>query len=189
MLETLRRNGFADIAHRLAEEYQDFATLVSLCNKEKIYPPSENPNAELIREYVEKYKEQFTDRLFTWYIQHGISIVCVRLCLAHKVLGEVRVLFEQEGELGPYIQKYFQEHDNLGISWLHHLQREDYEATSVTLLKDAEQSTNLGAKHVGGPILVFISLNAISLVDVEHRKTCLHCPSSTFSVGCQRASA
>lgn len=65
--------GHATVAYDLAEHYQDFATLVALCNTnpKEIYPPSANPNAERIQSYIFKYKEDFAKELLQWYIQHG----------------------------------------------------------------------------------------------------------------------
>ena len=59
-------------AFQLAEEYRDFRSLVDLCNSTPpIYPSSSNVNSGRIQRYIEKYKEEFTDELYLWYIEHG----------------------------------------------------------------------------------------------------------------------
>ncbi|KAJ3533367.1 hypothetical protein NM688_g7291 [Phlebia brevispora] len=72
VLETLRRNGFVEDAFNLAEMYRDFRSLATLCHKETVYPPQENPYAQRIQAYVDKFKEDFTTELFQWYIEHGV---------------------------------------------------------------------------------------------------------------------
>lgn len=59
-------------AFRLAENYRDFRSLVELCHSSPpIYPLTENKHAGKIREYIEKYKDEFTDELLAWCIEHG----------------------------------------------------------------------------------------------------------------------
>ena len=65
------RNGFASEAFQLAEKYRDFRSLASLCNKDTVYPPHDNPNAARIQAYVDKFKQDFTTELYRWYIEHG----------------------------------------------------------------------------------------------------------------------
>lgn len=65
------RFGYEEPAYGLAERYQDFDTLVALCHKETVYPPSENPHAARIQSYIQRFKDNFTTALFQWYIQHG----------------------------------------------------------------------------------------------------------------------
>jgi nuclear pore complex protein Nup133 len=65
------RCGYEEAAFELAEKYQDFSSLVNLCHRETVYPPSENPHHRRIQTYIEKFKEDFTSELFKWYIQHG----------------------------------------------------------------------------------------------------------------------
>ena len=52
---TQGRNEFTNEAFKLAEDYHDFRSLASLCHKGKVYPPQENPNAERIEAYIDKY--------------------------------------------------------------------------------------------------------------------------------------
>ena len=57
---TQGRNEFTNEAFKLAEDYHDFRSLASLCHKGKVYPPQENPNAERIEAYIDKFKDAFT---------------------------------------------------------------------------------------------------------------------------------
>jgi nuclear pore complex protein Nup133 len=71
VLETLSRHGHGAYAFALAEQYRDFRTLAALCNKGIVYPPSENPNAQRIQGYIEKFRDEWTTELYKWYIEHG----------------------------------------------------------------------------------------------------------------------
>lgn len=67
--------GFATRAFELAEKYRDFRSLAALCNKDLVYPSDQNPHASKIAEYIERFRDEFTDELCQWYIEHGISDV------------------------------------------------------------------------------------------------------------------
>ncbi|KAF8964670.1 hypothetical protein BDZ97DRAFT_1660027 [Flammula alnicola] len=132
VLETLRRCGHAEAAYSLAEQYQDFASLVALCHRDTVYPPEENPHADRIQSYIQRFKEDFTNELFQWYIQHG----------------EVRTMFDQEAQRGAYLDVFFRQRPNIAISWMHDLGKARYGAAASALLEDAESATNLEAKHL-----------------------------------------
>ncbi len=67
--------GFAARAFELAEKYRDFRSLAALCNKDLVYPLDQNPYTTKIAEYVERFRDEFTDELYQWYIEHGIDLV------------------------------------------------------------------------------------------------------------------
>ncbi|KAI0957243.1 hypothetical protein AcW1_005700 [Taiwanofungus camphoratus] len=130
VLETLRRNGSADDAFKLAEDYRDFRSLAFLCHKDAVYPPQDNPNAARIQSYIEKFKEDFTTELYQWYIEHG----------------ELRTMFTQEHD--EYMDAFFSKYPNPAISWIHDLGRGRYGLVSESLLSEAENATELVAKHL-----------------------------------------
>ncbi|KAI0636924.1 Non-repetitive/WGA-negative nucleoporin C-terminal-domain-containing protein [Trametes polyzona] len=130
VLEILRRNGFANEAFKLAEDYHDFRSLASLCHKGKVYPPDENPNAARIETYIDKFKEAFTTELYQWYIEHG----------------ELRTMFAQDHS--EYLDTFFAEHPHPGISWIHDLGRGRYALASQALLTEAEHAPELVSKHL-----------------------------------------
>ncbi|PPR00501.1 hypothetical protein CVT24_005524 [Panaeolus cyanescens] len=134
ILENLRRHGHEQAAFSLAEQYQDFASLVALCHRDKVYPPSSNPNAQRIESYIQRFKDDFTNELFQWYIQHG----------------EVRTMFdpELEAQRGVYLDAFFKAHPNWAISWLNDLGKGRYEDAAMGLFKDASGTGNLEAKHL-----------------------------------------
>ncbi|RPD66182.1 hypothetical protein L227DRAFT_539315 [Lentinus tigrinus ALCF2SS1-6] len=130
ILETLRRNDFANDAFRLAEDYHDFRSLASLCHKGKVYPPQENPNAARIEAYIDKFKEAFTTELHQWYIEHG----------------ELRTMFAQDHS--GYLDLFFADHKHPGISWIHDLGRGRYADASQALRTESEHATELASKHL-----------------------------------------
>jgi len=68
---------FATRAFELAEKYRDFRSLAALCNKDLVYPLDQNPHASKISEYIERFRDEFTEELYQWYIEHGIGhILC-----------------------------------------------------------------------------------------------------------------
>ncbi|OCH94941.1 hypothetical protein OBBRIDRAFT_788678 [Obba rivulosa] len=130
VLESLRRNNFAEEAFRLAEEYRDFRSLASLCNRETVYPPYANPYAARIQSYIERFKEAFTAELYQWYIEHG----------------ELRTMFAQEHDA--YLGDFFSQHPHPGISWIHDLGHKRYGQASKALLSEAEGASELASKHL-----------------------------------------
>lgn len=74
VLDTLRKFDHSQRAFQLAEEYLDFRNLASLCHTETVYPPQNNPSADRIRSYIDKFKDEFTMELYRWYIEHGLLL-------------------------------------------------------------------------------------------------------------------
>ncbi|KAF7796966.1 hypothetical protein EIP86_008154 [Pleurotus ostreatoroseus] len=131
VLETLRRNDFAEDAFQLAEKYRDFRSLAALCHRDAVYPPEENPHAARIQAYVDKFKEDFTTELFQWYIEHG----------------ELRTMFAQEQNVD-YLDRFFAESHYPYVSWLHDLGRGRYGMAAQTLLEEADGAPELSSKHL-----------------------------------------
>ena len=73
--------GFATRAFELAEKYRDFRSLAALCNKDLVYPSDQNPHATRIAGYIERFRDEFTDELYQWYIEHGNSHVLCHYAL------------------------------------------------------------------------------------------------------------
>ncbi|THH17812.1 hypothetical protein EW146_g3080 [Bondarzewia mesenterica] len=130
VLDTLRRNGFADHAFKLAEQYRDFRSLASLCNKDVVYPIEENPHALVIQSYIEKFRDEFTEELYHWYIEHG----------------ELRAMFAQEDVYGDYMDRFFAKHSYPSISWIHDLNKYRWSAAAETLLSESQDAGELSGK-------------------------------------------
>ena len=107
------RHGHAGAAFTLAEQYRDFSSLASLCHKETVYPPEDNPHTLRIQAYFDRFKDEFAMELYRWYIQHGgfnplpfamssvdvnlrgaASYVCTGRCIS-RVYGSI-LCFESE---------------------------------------------------------------------------------------------
>ena len=144
------RNGHKESAFALAEKYRDFRSLASLCHKENVYPPQENPNADRIQLYVEKFKGEFTTELFRWYIEHGLLIFnfypLITNLPAH--VGELRLLFAHDDIYSGYMDMFFAENPCPSISWIHDLGKGRHGPASQALLSEAEKDTDLDTKHV-----------------------------------------
>ncbi|TFY72665.1 hypothetical protein EVG20_g323 [Dentipellis fragilis] len=132
LLDSLRVNGFADSAFKLAEQYHDFRNLVSLCNKDTVYPPEQNPNALSIQAYIERFQDEFTDELYKWYIEHG----------------ELRAMFAQEDTYSDYIDRFFTKHWHPSISWIHDLRQNRYDAAAESLLSESHSAGELTSKQL-----------------------------------------
>ncbi|KAK2466879.1 hypothetical protein APHAL10511_001137 [Amanita phalloides] len=130
VLETLRRTGHPEAAFLLAEKYRDFSSLAALCNRDTIFPPEENPNIDRIQAYLARFKYEFAQELYNWYIQHG----------------EIRVMFSQEIE--GYMDKFFADNPNNAISWLNDIGKVRYGESAVSLLAESQKSYNLEVAHL-----------------------------------------
>ncbi|KAI0094031.1 Non-repetitive/WGA-negative nucleoporin C-terminal-domain-containing protein [Irpex rosettiformis] len=130
ILDALRRNGFQEQAFELAERYRDFRSLASLCHKEKIYPPEENPHAKRIQSYIDKFREEFASELYQWYIEHG----------------ELRTLYALDQPA--HLDKFFAEHEYPNISWIHDIERGRYGLAANSLLSEAQHAPELSSKHL-----------------------------------------
>nr|GAT53189.1 methyltransferase type 11 [Mycena chlorophos] len=132
ILETLRKHGHAPSAFALAEKYRDFSALVALCHQEDVYPSHKNPNSLRIQTFIDKFKEDFTNELYKWYIQHG----------------ELRVMFSQDPAQSVYIDKFFAANREPSISWIHDLEQRRYGDAADALLADSETTKSLSSKHL-----------------------------------------
>ena len=135
----------------MAEKYRDFRSLASLCNKDTVYPPQDNPNAARIQSYVDKFRQDFTTELYRWYIEHGatdaIKFHYQGDAYAPVRAGELRTLFAQEHD--QYLDDFFAENPQPDISWINDLGRTRYGMASDALLHVAAHAGELEVKHVG----------------------------------------
>ncbi|KAH9981165.1 Non-repetitive/WGA-negative nucleoporin C-terminal-domain-containing protein [Lactifluus volemus] len=132
VLNTLNKFGFAARAFELAEKYHDFRSLAALCNKDVVYPFDQNPHASKIAEYIERFRNAFTDELYQWYIEHG----------------ELRTLFSQSEAYSDYLDKFFLKHDRPFISWIQDLDKEKFHSAAESLLAESENAGDLAAKEL-----------------------------------------
>ncbi|KAI5890655.1 uncharacterized protein SCHCODRAFT_02632498 [Schizophyllum commune H4-8] len=132
MLHSLHRHGLPLDAYHLAERYQDFSTLVALCNKGQVFPPEQNPEADKIRTYAELYNTKFTRELYEYYIQNA----------------ELRVIFALDDVHKPFLEDFFSQGPRQNISWLYELTKDNLNVVPPLLLDDAHKATNLEARHL-----------------------------------------
>src|SRR5216683_1059059 len=113
--------GFATRAFELAEKYRDFRSLAALCNKDLVYPSDQNPHASKIAEYIERFRDEFTD--------------------------ELRTLFSQREAYADYLDRFFLKHNLPYVSWIHDLEKERFHSSAETLLAESEDAGELAAKE------------------------------------------
>jgi nuclear pore complex protein Nup133 len=115
-----------------------------------VYPLDRNPHASKIAEYIKKFRDEFTDELYQWYIEHGISLGFMLLCFNDplSVAGELRTLFSQSEVYGDYLDKFFLKHDRPFVSWIQDLDKDRFHSAAETLLAESENSGDLAAKEV-----------------------------------------
>lgn len=132
ILNTLNKYGFAARAFELTEKYRDFRSLAALCNKDLVYPLDQNPHASKMGEYIERFREEFTDELYQWYIEHG----------------ELRTLFGQSERHADYLDEFFLKNDRPFVSWIQDLEKERFHSAAETLLAESENAGDLAAKEL-----------------------------------------
>ncbi|KAI9509614.1 Non-repetitive/WGA-negative nucleoporin C-terminal-domain-containing protein [Russula earlei] len=132
VLNTLNKNGFATRAFELAEKYRDFRSLAALCNKDQVYPLDENPHATKIAEYIERFRDEFTDELYQWFIEHG----------------ELRTFFGQNDAYADYLDRFFLKRNHPFVSWIQDLAKERFHSAAETLLAESENAGDLAAKEL-----------------------------------------
>jgi len=167
------RLGHETAAFTLVEKYHDFANLVVLCNKGAVFPPENNPHAGRIQEYLVRFKQEFANELFRWYIQHGKdSPLESAIIFTQYVIGELRVMFSQDALYKEFMDQYFVENPNPGVSWIHSLGSERYGETASALLEESTKPTSMSAQTVLIALVSFKSTsNFFLLVDSESGKT------------------
>lgn len=83
--------------------------------------------------------------------------------------GELRIMFAQDESHSGYLDKFFADNPNFNISWINDLGKSRYAAAATALLNEAEQATNLEAKHVNHSRFSFATLTECSdLADAEY---------------------
>ncbi|PWY99524.1 hypothetical protein BCV70DRAFT_201090 [Testicularia cyperi] len=101
----------SDRAFALAEQYQDFRTLVELANDPQL------KSQVRVEAYLDKYKQKFAFELYAWYIEQG----------------RPRVLLEQKPEYSELVLEYLDQSGNHRLGWLHDLALRRFDAASRKL--------------------------------------------------------
>ncbi|KAG2031047.1 hypothetical protein BDR03DRAFT_1032191 [Suillus americanus] len=140
ILETLRLTSHLPNALTLAASHADFRSLVALLHQDTVYPPSFNPHAHTIEEYVDRFGGMFAREVVRWCVVHG----------------EARVVFAMEesgrGEWGKYMDEYWAEEEGQGgkcdvVAWLRDLGQGRWSVAGTRLLREAKGAGDVGVKH------------------------------------------
>ncbi|OJA08151.1 hypothetical protein AZE42_03589 [Rhizopogon vesiculosus] len=139
ILETLRLTSHLPHALTLAISHADFRSLATLLHQDTVYPPTSNPHARTIAEYVDRFGGAFAKEVVRW-------------CLVH---GEARVVFalEESGsdEWGKYMDEYWVEEEQGGkcdaVAWLRDLGQARWSVAGARLLREAKGAGDVGVKH------------------------------------------
>ncbi|KAG2157173.1 hypothetical protein DEU56DRAFT_7542 [Suillus clintonianus] len=140
ILETLRLTSHLPNALALAASHADFRSLATLLHQDTVYPPSSNPHAHTIEEYVDRFGGMFAREVVRW-------------CMVH---GEARVVFAMEesgkGEWGKYMDEYWAEEEGQGgkcdaVAWLRDLGQGRWSVAGTRLLREAKGAGDVGVKQ------------------------------------------
>lgn len=140
ILETLRLTSYLPNALTLAASHADFRSLAALLHQDTVYPPSSNPHARTIEEYVDRFGGMFAREVVRW-------------CMVH---GEARVVFAMEesgrGEWGRYMDEYWAEEEGEGgrcdaVAWLRDLGQGRWSVAGTRLFREAKGAGDVGVKH------------------------------------------
>ncbi|KAF8843579.1 hypothetical protein BDN67DRAFT_964047 [Paxillus ammoniavirescens] len=146
ILETLRLTSHLQQALVLATTYTDFPSLASLLLRPTPYPPSSNPHAPLIKNYLDRYGDAFGREVVRWCIEQG----------------EARTVFAEEGVWGPIMDGLFGK-DKKGkgregderttkseynaIAWVNDMGRGRFGDASGRLLGEVKGAGEVGVRH------------------------------------------
>ncbi|KIK91679.1 hypothetical protein PAXRUDRAFT_830622 [Paxillus rubicundulus Ve08.2h10] len=146
ILETLRLASHLQQALALATTYTDFPSLASLLLRPTPYPPSSNPHAPLIKNYLDRYGDAFGREVVRWCIEQG----------------EARTVFAEEGVWGPVMDGLFgkdrkgkgREDDERmtkseynAIAWVNDMGRGRFGEASGRLLGEVKGAGEVGVRH------------------------------------------
>ncbi|KAH7889197.1 hypothetical protein F5I97DRAFT_483446 [Phlebopus sp. FC_14] len=147
ILETLRLTSHLPQALSLATTYTDFPSLASLLILPNPYPPSANPNAQLIKDYLNRYGNAFGREVVRWCIEHG----------------EARVIFAEEAVWADVMDSLFEGKSRKGkakegtgvngtseynaIAWVNDMGRRRFGEASGRLLREAKGAGEVGVRH------------------------------------------
>ncbi|KAK4705783.1 hypothetical protein P7C70_g405, partial [Phenoliferia sp. Uapishka_3] len=128
-------------AYDLAERYQDFKSLVELCNDSK------HGSISRTRFFLQKYSEKFAFELYQFYVRMGSTSPpqgLKRLLIRLTLLGQLRTLLEPEAECQDLVTKFLDNTENFRISWLNDIAigrfAEATEALTVVATSEADLS-------------------------------------------------
>ncbi|KAG2078254.1 hypothetical protein BDR04DRAFT_1088016 [Suillus decipiens] len=140
ILETLRLTSHLPNALTLAASHADFRSLAALLHQDTVYPPSSNPHAHTIEEYVDRFGGMFAREVVRW-------------CMVH---GEARVVFAMEesgrGEWGKYMDEYWMEEEGQGgkcdaVAWLRDLGQGRWNVAGTRLFREAKGAGDVSVRH------------------------------------------
>ncbi|SPO23832.1 uncharacterized protein UTRI_03640_B [Ustilago trichophora] len=134
--------GRSDRSFSLAEQYQDFRTLVELSTD-----PTLRSDARLDT-YLERYQEAFAFELYSWYIE----------------TGQPRVLLTQKSEYSSLVLAYLSQPGKDRLGWLHDLALRRFSEASTKLENLALQEGNLPQRKM---MLSLAKLGYLSTLSVE----------------------
>lgn len=119
--------GCLDYSFQLAEQYRDFRALSEL-----VYRVPAESTATRIRDYINKFKDDFTSHLYWWYIDQG----------------KLQLLFNQDEQNYQYLDDFFDKNPAPRLSWIHDLKRKRYQQAASALLTASRDDFDRETKHL-----------------------------------------
>ncbi|KAI8320104.1 hypothetical protein GQ54DRAFT_264164 [Martensiomyces pterosporus] len=143
--------GRAAVAFRLAEEYRDLATLVTL-----VFATDKDHAADHLRLYVSKFGKPFADTLFEYYErrQAWASLLCTQDEAFDLWLKEHIDKRMGEAQHGPMAQ----------IGWIHDVKLGDFSAAAAKLVRAGRESSEVEQART------MLSLSKLAFVQDESQE-------------------
>ncbi|SJX63081.1 uncharacterized protein SRS1_13907 [Sporisorium reilianum f. sp. reilianum] len=138
--------GRSDRSFALAEQYDDFRTLVELCNEPSLRSEARTDT------YLERYQQAFAFELYTWYIEHG----------------QQRTLLEQKPQYSTLVLSYLSQPGQDRLGWLHDLALKRFDVASSKLEKIGLGERNLAQRKL---MMSLGKLGFLSTLEVEDLRT------------------
>lgn len=73
-------------------------------------------------------------------------------------IGKLKLMFDQETEFGEYINSFFLKNPCPRISWIHDVDRQDYQRSASALLEEAERESNREIRQVYAPSVGHVAI-------------------------------
>ena len=104
-------------------------------------PNEYNRTSSVLRKILQ---QNFSSGIYNMVGGHNFTIIL----WSSSFSGEIRTMIDQEAQTRGYLDTFFKQRPNIGISWIHDIGTANYVSAASALLHEAETAVNLEEKHV-----------------------------------------